>query len=144
MHQPARFWTNWLLVASVGVIAFGLVLVAAPGVTRQGFSLLVYGSPDALDAFGSEQAQYISLAHAIIGAVMVGWGVALAYVTKALFSTGNPIGWNLIALSLGAWFVPDTSYSLISGYWQNAVLNTAFALLFAVPLWATRSRPGSR
>lgn len=48
------------------------------------------------------------------------------------------MGWNLIALSVAAWFVPDTSYSLLSGFWQNAVLNTVFAGLFAIPLWATR------
>jgi hypothetical protein len=69
---------------------------------------------------------------------MVGWGTALFYVTKALFSGGSRVAWNLIALSVGAWFVPDTTYSLISGYWQNALLNTGFLVLFAVSLWATR------
>ena len=34
-------------------------------------------------------------------------------------------------------FVPDTLYSLTSGFVGNAVLNVGFALLFAVPLAAT-------
>jgi len=138
-YQPSRFWINWLLAVSAGVVAFGLVLVIAPSLSRQGFSLLVYASPERVDAFGQEAARYISLAHAVLGGVMVGWGAALFYVTRSLFSRGSTTAWNLIALSVGAWFLPDTSYSLLSGYWQNAVLNTVFLLLFAVPLWATRS-----
>lgn len=70
---------------------------------------------------------------------MVGWGAALVYVTKTLFARGSVTAWNLIALSVTAWFVPDTSYSLLSGFWQNAVLNTVFLVLFAAPLLATRS-----
>jgi hypothetical protein len=120
-------------------VSFGLVLVLAPSISRQGFSLLVYASAAHIDTFGQEQVRYISLAHAVIGGVMVGWGVAIFYVTKSLLARGERIAWNLIALSVGAWFVPDTLYSLISGYWQNAVLNTAFLALFALPLWATRS-----
>ena len=139
-YQPSRFWINWLLAVSAGVVAFGLVLVIAPSLSRQGFSLLVYASPERIDAFGQEAARYISLAHAVLGGVMVGWGAALFYVTRSLFAGGSTTAWNLIALSVGAWFLPDTSYSLLSGYWQNAVLNTVFLFLFAVPLWATRGK----
>lgn len=44
----------------------------------------------------------------------------------------------MLVISLVAWFVPDTLYSLASGFWPNAVLNSVFALVFALPLWATR------
>jgi hypothetical protein len=33
--------------------------------------------------------------------------------------------------------VPDTAFSLGTGFWQNAVLNAVFVVLFAVPLAAT-------
>jgi hypothetical protein len=135
---PSTFWINWLLAVAAGVVAFGLVLVLAPSIARQGFSLLVYASAGHIDSFGQEPVRYISLAHAVIGGIMVGWGVALFYVTKSLLARGERIAWNLVALSVGAWFVPDTSYSLLSGYWQNAMLNTAFLALLALPLWATR------
>lgn len=119
-------------------MAFGLLLVVAPSYARQGFSLLVYASPDRIDAFGQEPVSYISLTHAVIGGVMAGWGAALFYVARTLFPKGSRVAWNLVALSVGAWFVPDTSYSLLAGYWQNALLNTVFLALFALPLWATR------
>jgi hypothetical protein len=138
--RPSRFWINWLLAVASGVIAFGLALVLAPSFARRGFSLLVYASDVRIDGFGPEAVRYIGLAHAVIGAVMVGWGVALFYATTSLLARGDRIGWNLVAGSVAAWFVPDTAYSLISGYWQNALLNVAFAILFALPLWGIRSR----
>ena len=138
--QPSSVWINWLLAVAVGVVAFGLVLVLLPSLTRQGFSLLVYASAERIDEFGIEPARYISLAHAVLGGVMVGWGSALFYITRTLLARGSRIAWNLVALSDLAWFIPDTSYSLLSGYWQNALLNTVFLILFAVPLLATRSR----
>ncbi len=138
--HPSSLWINWLLAVSVGVVAFGLVLVLLPSLTRQGFSLLVYASPERIDAFGQEPVRYISLAHAVLGGVMVGWGAALFYITRTLLASGSRIAWNLVALSVVAWFIPDTSYSLLSGYWQNALLNTVFLVLFAVPLLATRAK----
>jgi hypothetical protein len=137
--QPSNFWINWLLAVEAGVIVFGLTLVLAPALTRQGFSLLVYASPDRIDSFGAEQVRYISLVHAVIGGVMIGWGAALFYVTRVLLARGARMGWNLITLSVAAWFLPDTAYSLLFGFWQNALLNVTFLTLFAAPLWATRS-----
>lgn len=135
---PSRLWIVWLQAVTIGVIGFGLALVLAPALARQGFSLLVYAAPDQIDAFGAVQVRYISLAHAVIGGVMIGWGVAMLYATKSLLAKGRREGWYLIALSVVTWYVPDTAYSLLSGFWQNAVLNTLFLGLFAIPLWATR------
>ena len=73
----------------------------------------------------------------VIGGVMVGRGNSLFYVVQVLLSAGSRVAWNLIALSVGTWFLSDTAYSLVSGYWQNALLNTVFFILFALPLWAT-------
>lgn len=140
MHSsriPAPLWVNWLLVASAGVALFGLGLVLAPTAARQGFSLLLYAEPGRISAFGEKAVAYVSLAHAVLGSAMLGWGVALVLVVRGLVVHGSRVGWWIVALSVAAWFIPDTTYSLMSGYWQNAVLNLAFAMLFAVPLAAT-------
>ena len=143
IHKPSPFWVAWLLAASAGVVLFGLALVMAPALTLQGFSLLVYADGQRLGSYGPEAVQYISLVHAVIGAVMIGWGVVLALVVRGPFASGAPIGWQVIAASIAAWFVPDTTYSLWSGFWQNAVLNLVFFLVFAIPLAATyRTRGG--
>ncbi len=137
-RQPSQFWITWLLIVSAGVAAFGLALVLLPETTRQAFSLLVYSSPTSIEAFGTEQVRYISLVHAVLGGVMVGWGSILFFVVKDFLQTKHPRAWNLITTSLLVWFIPDTAYSLLSGYWQNAILNAGFLTLFAIPLWAIR------
>jgi hypothetical protein len=139
IQTSSRFWICWLSAVSAGVVLFGLALVFAPEFARQGFSLLLYSQAKTIDAFGDEPVRYLSLAHAVIGGVMVGWGAALLYATASLLSKGSRIGWNLVALSVAAWFVPDTGYSLWAGFWQNALLNAVFFGLFALPLWAIRS-----
>jgi hypothetical protein len=135
--NPSTFWSSWLLTVIIGVLVFGLVLVLAPGLARQGFALLVYADPDRIATFGAEAVAYISLVHAVLGAVMFGWGVALLLVVRRLFVRGAREGWQIVALSVAAWFVPDTVLSLWSGYWPNAVLNVVFIILFAAPLVAT-------
>ena len=130
-------WWRWLVGACIGLMAFGLVLVLAPGLTRQGFSLLIDASPAVIDAFGPQPAAYITLLHAVLGAVMFGWGVLLLWVVLGPFKRGVAESWNMLAASLSAWFVPDTAFSLWSGFWQNALLNLGFAALFAIPLAAT-------
>ncbi len=84
-------------------------------------------------------AGYIALAHGVLGAVMVGWGAVLLIVLIGPFRRGTREGWLIVAVSVAAWFVPDTALSLATGFWQNAVLNVVVAVLFAVPLAATWS-----
>lgn len=136
-RPSSPFWTQWLVAVTLGVMIFGLLLVLAPGFARAGFSLLVYGDAAQLDAFGPKAVHYIGLVHAVLGAVMFGWGLALLLVVRRLFVRGAQEGWQIVAVSVAAWFVPDTLFSLWSGFWQNAVLNLVFIVLFAIPLGAT-------
>lgn len=136
--RPPRLWILWLLGATAGVVAFGAVLVLLPALARQGFSAMLYAKPGFIEAWEPEAVRYVSLAHAVMGGVMVGWGTALFMLTRVLLARGSRVAWQIIVVSVAAWYLPDTGYSLLSGYWQNAVLNTVFAALFAVPLWALR------
>jgi hypothetical protein len=133
---PKTLWLAWLRIATVFTIAFGLFLVVAPALSRQGFSLMVYSSADRIGGFGSAAADYIELAHAVMGAVMVGWGVALLLVLRGPMRRNVREGALIYAVSLTCWFVPDTIFSLASGFWQNAILNLSFAVVFAIPLVA--------
>jgi hypothetical protein len=136
MRGKARIWWLWLVVVSGGVVAAGLVMVLAPGLTRRLFSLLVFASPETIDSFGALPARYIALAHGVLGAVMVGWGVLLLRLLFGPFRRGAREAWITIAVSLTVWFVLDTVLSLAVGFWQNAILNVVIAVLFAVPLGA--------
>jgi hypothetical protein len=111
---------------------------SSPCAWSQGFSLLVYGDALALAAFGPGVQTYFTLAHGVMGSVMVGWGLALWLTLHSPFHRGERHGWNLFAISLVGWFLPDTIVSLWTGLWPNAVLNTVFGLAFGLPLVATR------
>ena len=140
MHQvktPIQFWTRWLQVVTLAVMGFGLILVLFPQLTRAGFSLLVYGDPARIASFDPKAVEYISLVHAVLGAVMVGWGTALLLVVRGPFARGAMEGWHIVAVSVAVWFVPDTLFSWWSGFWQNAVLNLVFVILFTIPLAAS-------
>ncbi len=135
----SRFWWNWLLWVTVGVMVFGLAMVVMPGVILQGFGLLVYARADALHAFGAPAVEYIRLVHGVLGAVMFGWGTSLLLVVLGPLRRRSREAWVTITVSVLCWFVPDTAFSLWTGFWQNAVFNVVFAVMYAVPLLATRS-----
>lgn len=136
-----RFWVRWLHVAALVVILFGLAMVTVPEVIRKFFSLLFYSAPGAIETrFTVGANAYIMFAHGVLGGVMVGWGLAMLIALRGPFVRGQKDGWLLIALPVTVWYLIDTAFSLLVGFWQNAILNTALAVLFAIPLVATRRR----
>ena len=131
-------WFNWLLLVVLGVMAAGIAMVVAPELIRRAFSLMLYGTADAVDSsFGGPAIEYVTLVHGVLGSVMFGWAVALLLILLGPFRRGSREGWLMLVASLAAWFIPDTLFSLWAGFWQNAVLNAVSAVLFAIPLAAT-------
>ena len=135
---PSPFWWRWLIVTTVFVLVFSTAMVVIPRPVMRMFSLLYYSSPESIDAFGAPAVAFIMLLQGVLGAVMFGWSAALLLVLLGSFRRGSREGWTIIAVSLAAWFIPDTTISLLSGFWQNAVFNLVFLALFAIPLVATR------
>lgn len=139
MQTPSQFlfWWRWLVVATFGILLFGIGMVAAPELTRRFFGLLLFSSAERLASFGAAAAAYVAFVHGVLGAVMFGWGVALLSVLLGPFRHRSKQAWSTLVTSLSAWFVPDTALSLWSSFWQNAMLNLVLAVIFAIPLAAT-------
>jgi len=132
------FWFRWLSAVICGVMLFGISMMLAPDLIRRFFGLLIYGSGNGIESrFGNDAVAYITLVHGVLGAVMFGWGMALLPVLLGPFRRGSREGWLILAVSVAAWFFPDTLFSLVTGFWQNAVLNIGMAFMFVVPLAAT-------
>jgi hypothetical protein len=138
MHNTPTLWVNWLTYTAEFTVLFGLFMVLAPGLTQQAFGLLIFQDPEHFAAFHSQATAYIELAHAVMGSVMVGWGALMFMLVRKLNAKDAKETCRMIAVSVLLWYVPDTAFSLYSGFWQNAVLNTGFAVLYAVPLVALR------
>ena len=138
MRGMALFWWFWLLVVSGGVVAAGLVMLLAPGLTRLLFSLLLFASPVTIDRFGQQAVGYATLTHGVLGAVLFGWGVMLLAIVAGPLRRQSREAWTTCAISVAAWFIADTGFSLATGFWQNAVLNGVLAILFGLPLVGIR------
>jgi hypothetical protein len=132
------FWINWLSFSTVFTMLFGLLMVMLPSLTLQGFGLMVFKNANQFNAFDPMVSAYIELAHAVMGSVLVGWGALMFMVVRKLLARGINESWGMVAGSVLLWYLPDTAFSLASGFWQNAVLNTGFACLYAVPLFMLR------
>ena len=81
---------------------------------------------------------YLRFANGIIGAVMAGWMMAVIVLARGPFRAGERFAWNAIAWPLLGWYVIDTTFSIAHGVWGNVLLNTGTALMFGVPLLASR------
>jgi len=132
------FWINWLTYTAEFTVLFGLLMVLAPGLTQQAFGLLIFQNSEQFAAFDPQATAYIELAHAVMGSVLVGWGALIFMLVRKLNIEDAKQTCSMITISVLLWYVPDTAFSLYSGFWQNAVLNSGFAVLYAVPLLALR------
>ena len=139
MDGKLVFWSRWLQVCSAIVFLFGAAFMVLAGPMQVLFETL-YFAPVTGATLDGDAAAYSAFMQGVMGAVMVGWSVLLFYVARGPFRREEPEAWQMLAVSLGVWFVTDTLFSLWSGYWQNAILNTSLLILFGIPLAATYRR----
>ena len=132
-------WCLWIQVAALGVVAFGCMMLIAPGTTRRVFSALAFADPARIDSLGADAVAYASFVHAVLGAVMVGWGTTILLIARRVLPYRPKDAWTIIVISLLVWFIPDCAVSVSLGFWPNAILNAALLLVFAVPLFALRA-----
>jgi hypothetical protein len=83
-----KLWITRLTLVTAGVALAGFALVLAPSAARAAFSALIYADTDRIDSFGPLPVAYISLAHAVLGAVLLGWGLALLLILRGPFARG--------------------------------------------------------
>jgi len=133
----SRLWWGWLLLATLGVALFGLALIILPEAMQRFFGWVLFSGQHAPIELSARANEYVIFIYGVLGAVMVGWCVTLLALLLGPFRRGERAGWDTLALSITTWYVIDSGWSLWSGFWENAALNTLFLLLFAIPLAAT-------
>jgi len=127
------FWRRWLIVVTIAVIVYGLALMLAPQVMHGLFNTLFFASSDVVQQFGEQASAFITLVYGVLGAVIIGWMVALLSIIWGMAQ--NPrSAWNTLMLSVVVWYALDTGMSLLIGSVSHAVFNTLFLVMFAVPL----------
>jgi hypothetical protein len=133
------FWTRVLVGVITAVLVFSTGMLLLPADTQRLFNLIAFGQLAYPADIPPSAQPYIVFVYRVLGAVMIGWMLALLALVLGPFRRGEPWAWWAVTLSVGGWFAIDTTASLLSGYPGNAVLNLGFGLAFAVPLVASRS-----
>lgn len=130
-----------LKFASVVVIGFGLLtaLAAWPPLNLPTLWLvdLMFLPFDGQQNLSAPEARILS---AILGGILVGFGVQQWLVVTKLFTREPALARQMILTSMGSWFVVDCTASVMAGAPFNAVMNVPFLLLFVVPLWRGRGQ----
>ena len=135
-HPGAR-WYGWnhLLLGVISLVGlYGVTMViAAEQVTRNLFGPLGFGLDQAGDLTRSE-LDYVAFVFRVLGAVIVGWMVALAGLTAVPLRRREPWAWWTISASMVIWFLVDTGMSVAVGRHSHAAFNVVFLVAVAVPL----------
>lgn len=74
------------------------------------------------------------LLNAILGGVLIGFGVMIWLVAERVYRGDETLGRTLILIPLLSWCVTDGLGSILAGAWFNAVLNLAILAAFLAPL----------
>ena len=146
--MTTRVSEMWLKTASVFTIVTGVICALASHVSTQGIWLWLFdvlkwpldGDPASFNAD-------TRAVNAVLGGVMVGWGLLLLLLSSQRVMSAAPAVPRLMTISLLAWFAVDSLGSWAAGLPGNIVLNLAFLAMFLPPLVALNrrlsSRPGS-
>ena len=133
-----QFWSRLIQGAAAVVLALSAVLMLAPSLGEASFYLVYFQQPASPVAVPVEIQGYLRFANGIIGAVMAGWMMVIIMLARGPFRAGERFAWNAITWPLLGWYVIDTTFSIAHGVWGNVLLNTGTALMFGVPLLASR------
>ncbi|MEM7180043.1 MAG: hypothetical protein AAF518_03965 [Spirochaetota bacterium] len=136
-----KFYTNWLQIDCILTILVGLTSFAASRPTGMQpwvllFDLLAWpldGNPAGFTRIGFAL-------NAVLGGVMVGWGVTMFLLARWVLPNGNEPVRKGILVGILAWYVVDSTGSFVAGLPGNVVLNTLFLLLFLPPLIGLRQK----
>lgn len=131
----SAFWRKWMTVWCWAVFLFGVVLAGGGLVATSGPVRIIFNLLNGPGELNLDPHMHFSLA--VLGAVTIGWSITLAAAIKAANQLGKDRGkpiWALITASVLSWYVIDSSLSVATGFWLNAVPNTGFigAYLLAV------------
>jgi hypothetical protein len=132
--QRSDGWDRLLLgvIALVGLYGVTMV-IAAERVSRNLFGPFGFGLDQAGDLTPKE-VDYVAFVFRVLGAVIVGWMVALAGIATVPLRRREPWAWWTVTASMVVWFMIDTGMSIAVGQHSHAAFNLAFLLAVAVPL----------
>ncbi|MEI6254203.1 MAG: hypothetical protein WCP30_15510 [Mycobacteriaceae bacterium] len=130
-----RVSSIWLKAASVVTILTGVICALASHSSTGGLWLYLF---DALKwPIDGDPAVFNAdtrAVNAVLGGVMVGWGLLMFFLSSERLMTAAPNVPPMMTISLLAWFLVDSAGSWAAGLPGNIALNVAFLAMFLPPL----------
>lgn len=129
----------WLKIASGVLVAFGLSgILGAMEATSAYPNFMADLAFFPIDGAPASNAPETRLLWAIAGGLMTGWGLMMWQITVHLYPRDSALARQLILTGIVAWFMVDSTGSVLAGAPMNAVFNVGFLLLFIVPVLRSR------
>lgn len=125
------------MAVTAGVVLFSLALIFLPGVMQSFFNWMLFSGSRSNASFSDKAVSYLTFVYGVLGAVMIGWMVSFFFILIGPFRRGEREGWQTLTASITIWFVVDSTFSLSAGFFENAIFNILFFVLFIIPLAAT-------
>jgi hypothetical protein len=133
------FWIRWLIVASAGVVVFGLMLAFFPNMPLLGPINDQLETVFALDPPSPGFRPFQHWIYGAWGATIAGWGLLVSFTVWLPLRKKERWAWYALTSSLLLWFLVDSGLSLLFRITDNVILNTLFLLLLGTPLLALRA-----
>ena len=131
----SEFWMTWMTGYCVAVALFGIVLAGGAFDVTSGPVRIIFNLMNGPGEFDLVPAMRFSLG--VLGAVSLGWSVTLYAAVQAANQLGRPSGrsiWIMITASVVCWYLIDSTLSIATGFWMNAIPNTILMAAFLVPV----------
>ena len=132
-HRFHKFWLKiTAIVIAIGAPAFFLGSMLETSEPAR-LSLDIISWPmDGLQSYEAPTTRFLS---AITGGFLLGWGVLIWCLSSMVYDKAPDFVRKAVVIGLCSWFVLDSSGSIASGNWQNALTNVLVLLIAVGPLW---------
>jgi hypothetical protein len=140
-HSPQEdktlsgFWMNWVTGYCVAVALFGIVLAGGAFEATSDPVRILLGFMNVAGGFDLVPAMRFSLG--VLGAVSIGWSVTMFAAIQAANQLDRLAGgsiWVMITASVVCWYMIDSTLSIATGFWINAIPNTILLVAFLIPV----------
>lgn len=120
------------IIASGGFALFMFASLFSPLREVMSFFLdLVHMPLDGAQSLSRDTEEVLT---AILAGIFFGFCVLLWQVTTEVYAKDPLLGRRMILSSVFAWYLVDTTGSLIVGAWMNGILNTVFLIALISPV----------
>ena len=135
-YQASRLHKTWLLVSSAVILGLAPVFFLATLPQGAGLATAMIDLADwPLDGGSVLEGSAIRFVSALSSGFMVGWGITVLLLALWVYDQAPEAVRRTVLTGILAWFVTDSTGSILSGYPINALFNVGFLLLAVGPLW---------